>query len=95
LKYFDGSPLNLGDVVSVEVSGGTYRARIVMLGDTYEHLAIDHGFLTWVNSDRLLREGSVVVEWLDTNPFAHNESSIAPVGNYMFATVDEDLRRDA
>jgi hypothetical protein len=95
MQYYDGSPLALGDVVSLPVPSGTAKARVVMLGDSYAHLDIDPGFVAWVKQDRVLDRGSVVVEWLGVNPFAHNDPKFAPVGNFMFTPVDEHLRRDA
>jgi hypothetical protein len=90
MNYYDGSPVRLGDIVRVPVSpNGTARARIVMLGDTYEHLDIDPGFVSWVKSDKVLRPDSIVVEWLDDNPFAHNDPRYAPVGNFMFTVLDD------
>lgn len=52
MLYFDGSAVTLGDVVNVPVPGGTAKARVVMLGETYEHLDIDADFLAWVQQDR-------------------------------------------
>ncbi len=93
MRYFDGSPIALGDLVDVPVPNGTARARVVMLGDTYDHLDIDPSFVSWVRKDRVLRECAVVIEWLEGNPFAHGDPAYAPVGNYMFSDVDEDLVR--
>ena len=84
MKYQDGRPLCLGDIISVPVPDGTAKGRVVMLGDNYEHLDIDQQFLAWVKRDRVLEESSVVIEWLGTNPFAHGDPRYAPVGNYMF-----------
>lgn len=94
MKYHDGSTISLGDVVSVLVPAGTAKGRVVMLGDTYEHLDIDQQFLDWVKGDRVLERDSVVLEWLDSNPLAHNDPRYAPVGDYMFSPVDEWLKRD-
>ena len=91
--YHDGSPISLGDIVRVTIPGGTAKARVVMLGDCYEHLEIDKQFLAWVERDRVLEASSVVVEWLESNPFAHTDPRYAPVGNYMFSPVDEHLER--
>ena len=55
MNYHDGSPARLGDIVRVPLPSGTARARIVMIGDTYEHLDIDPGFVSWVKSDKVLR----------------------------------------
>ena len=91
MRYHDGSLVVLGDIVEVPVPSGTERARVVMLGDTYEHLDIDPNFLSWVTAERVLRAGAVVIEWLEQNPFAHDEPKYAPVGNYMFTDVDEHV----
>jgi hypothetical protein len=93
MHYVDGSPVNLGDVVSVPVPGGTAKARVVMLGDTYAHLDIDPRFVTWVTTERMLETRSVVVEWLEGNPFAHSDPAYAPAGNYMFTAIDEHVCR--
>lgn len=95
MLYFDGSTVALGDVVSVPVPDGSARARVVMLGETYEHLDIDEHFVNWVKKDRVLDQESIVVEWLDTNPFAHTDPQYAPVGEYMFAALDEHVTRAA
>lgn len=95
LKYHDGSTVTLGDIVSVLVGPEQFaKARVVMLGDTYEHLDIDDKFLSWVRKDKVLKRASVVVEWLGPNPFAHDDPGYAPVGNYMFSPVDAWLKRD-
>ena len=91
MQYYDGSPVRLGDLVDVPVPTGTARARVVMLGDTYEHLDVEAGFLSWVNAERILRQTAVVIEWLGENPFAHDDPQYAPVGNYMFTDVDEHV----
>jgi len=95
MKYRDGTAVTLGDVVSVPSPGGTAEARVVMLGDTYEHLDIDPQFLSWVKQERILRESAIVIEWLGTNPFAHQDPAFAPVGNYMFTQLDEFIARVA
>ena len=94
MKYHDGRPIALGDVVRVPVPGGTARARVVMLGETYAHLDIDPQFVSWVRQDRVLEQASVVVEWLGANPFAHQDPRYAPVGNYLFSPTDEHLELD-
>ncbi len=48
MQYHDGSIVALGDIVSVPVPGGSGKARVVMLGETYAHLEIDADFLSWV-----------------------------------------------
>lgn len=95
MRYHDDTPVLLGDVVNVPIPSGTAKARVVMLGETYEHLNISEQFVTWVTTERVLESTSVVVEWLGANPFAHNDPRYAPVGNYMFTTLDEWVTRDA
>ena len=93
MKYVDGMVIRLGDVVSVPIPAGTASARVVMLGDTYEHLDIDAGFLQWVKSSKALASTSVVIEWLGANPFVHDDPKYTPVGDYMFSPVDQHLVR--
>lgn len=88
MKYYDDTEVTPGDIVSVPIPEGAAKARIVMLGDTYDHLPIDEQFLNWVKTDKVLKESSVV-EWLSDNPFANDDQQYAPVGNYMFAAIDE------
>jgi hypothetical protein len=95
MKYRDGSDVRLGDVVNVPVPSGTAKARVVMLGETYEHLDIEPSFITWVKKDKVLEPTSIVVEWLGANPLAHDDPRYAPVGNYMFSALDEWVTRDA
>ena len=93
MTYHDGSPISLGDIVRVPIPGGMGKARVVMLRDCYEHLEIDAQFLAWVLRDKVLDASSVVVEWLESNPFAYTDPRYAPVGNYMFTPVDDHLER--
>lgn len=95
MKYRNGSKVALGDTVRVPVPGGTAKAKVVMLGETYEHLAIDERFIEWVTADKVLEATSIVIEWLGNNPFAHQDSRYAPVGSYMFVPLDEHVERDA
>ena len=73
MQYHDGSTARLGDVVTVPVPSGKAKARIVMLGDTYEHLDIDTSFVSWVKKEKKLAPNEIVIEWLEENPFAHND----------------------
>lgn len=94
MHYDDGSPIKLGDLVCVFVSDCWLRARVVMLGDTLEHsLDEDPVYVAWVQAERLLEPTSIVIEWVDANPFAHNDPAFAPVGNYMITPVGEHCIR--
>lgn len=87
MKYDDGTTVVLGDIVQLSMPDGLSTARVVMLGDTKEHLAIDERFRTWAMEENLLRGDAVVVEWVGDNPLAHDDATLAPVGNYMFTTL--------
>ena len=50
--YADGSAVTLGDIVALPVPEGSDKARVVMLGDTYEHLDTDPQFLSWVKAEK-------------------------------------------
>lgn len=93
MNYHDGTPINLGDFVTVPVPDGTARARVVMLGETYKHLDLDTQFLDWVKNEKQLAPTSIVVEWIDANPFVHDDPRWAPVGNYLFSPVDQWVQR--
>jgi len=88
MKYSDGSPVKLGDIVTILLANGGAKARVVMLGDTREHLRIDEGFIEWVESENLLNPSQIVVEWIHGNPLAHDNPQYSPVGNYMFTGLD-------
>lgn len=60
-----------------------------MLGQDYSHLSIDPKFLDWVKRDKVLEPEGIVTEWVEENPFEHNDPKYAPVGNYMFNPLDE------
>ena len=94
MTYADGSLVRLGDIVTIRLANGSAKARVVMLGDTREHLALDAHFIAWVESEKLVTPEQVVVEWVDRNPFAHNDPQYAPVGNYMFTGLDGCITRD-
>jgi hypothetical protein len=96
MKYHDGFPAKLGDIVIIPLRDSSAKARIVMLGDTREHLDIDKEFLDWVENDKSLLEPSyVIVEWVDRNPLAHNDPKYAPVGNYLFTKLDECVSHES
>jgi hypothetical protein len=88
ITYADGTRVSLGDMVDVSLGEGCARGRVVMLGDTGDHLDIDLSFLDWVKRDKVIEPSQVVVEWVGSNPLVHNDPNHAPVGNYMFTQVD-------
>ena len=92
MKYEDGTPVKLGDLVQIPMPDGLAAARVVMLGDTQDHLDIDECFRSWTVSEKLLAVDAVVVEWVDENPLAHDDPALAPVGNYMFTRLFDCVR---
>lgn len=60
MNYSDGSMVALGDIVTLPVPTGTAKARVVMLGETYEHLAIDPDFVSWIEAGKILAPGEPV-----------------------------------
>ena len=93
MKYDDGTVVRLGDIISIPMQHGSSLGRVVMLGDTQEHLQIDEGFRTWALAEKLLDEDAVVIEWVGENPLAHDDPAYAPVGDYMFTRLDGCVRR--
>ena len=93
MTYTDGTRVALGDLVSVPVAEEVDAVgRVVMLGDTYEHLPMEESFLSFVLGDKILRSTAIAIEWVDGNPFEHDDPNFAPVGNYMTTDVDEFVR---
>ena len=89
MKYSDGSELLLGDIVRTHVGPrATTRGRVVMVGDTLDHLEIEEKFVSWVKAAHKLASNQVIIEFLEKNPFANDEPNFAPVGDYMFTSVD-------
>ena len=88
MNYHDGSPAKLGDIVVIRLADRNAKARVVLLGDTREHLDLDADFIEWAESEKLLDPSQVVIEWIDPNPFAHDDPQYAPVGNHMFTGLD-------
>ena len=89
MLYCNGEEIRLGDTVRVPVPAGEEVARVVMLGDSRRHLALDPDFLDWVGNNAVLNQDAVVIEWIKTNPFSHNNPEYSLVGSYMFCAVDE------
>jgi hypothetical protein len=93
MLYHDGSEVMLDHIISVPIPSGMGKGRVVMLGDTYEHLDIDPRFVEWVTEGNILKPYQIVIEWVGDNPFAHNDLRYAPVGRYMFTPLDEFVIR--
>ena len=95
MRYHDGTEVTLGDIVRIPVPSGTARMKVVLLGDTRQHLEIDQSFLDWITRQpELVSTDTVILEFVDENPFLHNDPGVAPVGNLMFSRLDEHVARD-
>jgi hypothetical protein len=91
MKYGSGHEVELGDIVRVNMPSGIQEAKVVMLGENYQHLELEQEFIDWVKRDRVLDKEQIVIEWLGENPFAHNDPAYAPVGNQMFISLEPDI----
>ena len=92
MEYSDDRKILLGDIVEISMPEGTEIARVVMLGESYERLELEETFISWVIKDQILEKDSIVVEWINNNPLAHNNPEFAPVGNYMFTGISLDIK---
>lgn len=91
MKYKKGKEIQLGDVVELEMPDGKEIARVVMLGETGGHLKMEKNYINWVIEENILSKDSIVVEWINNNPLAHNNPKYAPVGNYMSTGISDDI----
>jgi hypothetical protein len=84
--------ISLGDIVTVYLGDNkTAKARVVMLGDTYEHLNLDALYVDWLRRDRVLEPSAIVIEWLDRNPYALHAKGATQVDNFLITEPDEDI----
>ena len=58
-------------------------ARVVAIGIDLAIDGIDKSFYSWAKSEGIINKDTVVIEWIEENPLAHNDPNYAPVGNYM------------
>lgn len=58
-------------------------ARVVAIGLNLSVESIDRKFYDWAKEEGIISAESVVVEWRDENPMAHNDPNYSPIGNYM------------
>ncbi|WP_185234334.1 hypothetical protein [Teredinibacter franksiae] len=92
MEYRDEQEIALGDIVELDMPNGRSQGRVVMLGENYEYLELESTFETWVKSENILDADSVVIEWINENPLEHDDPQYAPVGNYIFTGISEDLK---
>ena len=80
MKYNSGETIQLGDIVSVPVPTGDALAKVIFLGETYEHNSLEESFSERVIESKHLRSDSIYVEWVNKSPLEHNNENYAPVG---------------
>jgi hypothetical protein len=84
MKYNCGAEVMLGDEILVQHgSGQESLARVVAIGQDLVVDDIDDSYYTWAKKEGLIDQGTVVVDWVQTNPLSHDEPNFAPVGDYM------------
>jgi hypothetical protein len=44
MNYYDGSLVKLGDIVAIRLADRIATGRVVLLGDTREHLGVEKEF---------------------------------------------------
>jgi hypothetical protein len=84
MKYSCGTEVILGD--EIMVSSGPEQeslSRVVAIGVDLATEDIDRKFYDWAKEEGIITDKSIVIEWIDENPLAHNDPNYAPVGNYM------------
>ncbi|MEW8487953.1 MAG: hypothetical protein AB2705_22490 [Candidatus Thiodiazotropha sp.] len=92
MNYTDGKEVQLGDLIEIDMPKGLELARVVMLGENYQHLELEQSFKEWVLKEQILEINSIVIEWVGKNPLEHNNPEYAPVGNYMFTGISTDIK---
>lgn len=92
MNYTDGKEVQLGDLIDIDMPKGLELARVVMLGENYQHLELEQSFKEWVFKEQILETNSIVIEWVGKNPLEHNNPEYAPVGNYMFTGISTDIK---
>lgn len=84
MKYECGTEVKLGDVIMSGYGPGQEAlARVVAIGLDLAIDEIDQDFYSWAKSEGIIKKDTVVIEWLETNPFEHDNPKYVPVGNYM------------
>jgi hypothetical protein len=81
MKYSCGTEVILGD--EIMVSSGPEQeslSRVVAIGLDLATEDIDRKFYDWAKEEGIITDTSIVIEWIDENPLAHNDPNYAPVG---------------
>jgi hypothetical protein len=84
MKYSCGTEVMLGDEIMASYGPKQESlARVVAIGLDLAVENIDRQFYGWAKEEKIISDESVIIEWKDENPMAHNDPNYSPVGNYM------------
>jgi hypothetical protein len=84
MKYSCGTEVMLGDEIMASYGPEQESlARVVAIGLDLAEQNIDRKFYDWAKAEGIISNESVIIEWRDENPLAHNDPDYSPVGNYM------------
>jgi len=96
MKFEDGQDVKLGDIVSIELADGLHAAKVVMLGDSGDYAGIDDETAKWAIESQHVGQNEIMAEWVEGNPFAHDDPAYAPAGNTISTCLCDVvlMRRD-
>ena len=83
MKYEDGQTVMLGDIVSLDLHDGDHAGRVIMMGDTGECDGVDARTAKWALESGHVGKQSIMLEWVEPNPLAHDDPKYAPVSNTL------------
>jgi hypothetical protein len=84
MKYSCGTEVMLGDEIMASYGPEQESlARVIAIGLDLAVENIDRKFYDWAKEEGIISDESVIIEWKDENPMAHNDPNYSPVGNYM------------
>lgn len=85
MKYNCGTEVMLGDILLTSHGENLEsETRVVGIGTQSFSPSIDSQFIQWAIGDNLIKDNTVIIEWVGENPYAHNDLKFAPVGNQVF-----------
>lgn len=88
MRYNCGSTVMIGDKVLVNIGPNAYDVgMVVAIGRSIKSDNIEIGFYEWALSENIINDNSIVISWVNDNPFSHNDDRYAPVGDYMTLTI--------
>lgn len=91
MKYQAGDLIALGDIVGVPLWDGEHIAKVIMIGETGEFCSLDPDTAKWAQESGHLKSTSIMVEFLNSNPFEHSDPNYAPVSNTLALSPSDVL----